>query len=69
VVVRPDLLLQLAGMAAEAGATLLVDEVYRDILFEDAPASAVQAKFRPATKPANISASTPNVSRSNRRSI
>jgi aspartate/methionine/tyrosine aminotransferase len=41
VVVEPDLLGRLARMSAEAGATLLVDEVYRDILFEDAPPSAV----------------------------
>ncbi len=41
VVVEPDLLVRLARMSAEAGSTLLVDEVYRDILFEDAPPSAV----------------------------
>ena len=31
----------LAGLSAESGIFLLVDEVYRDILFEDAPPSAV----------------------------
>ena len=41
VVVEPDLLEKLARMSSETGATLLVDEVYRDILFEDAPPSAV----------------------------
>jgi hypothetical protein len=41
VVVEPETLHRLARMAAEAGAILLVDEVYRDILFEAAPASAV----------------------------
>jgi aspartate/methionine/tyrosine aminotransferase len=41
VVVNPELLQPLARMSAEAGATLLVDEVYRDILFEEAPGSAV----------------------------
>jgi len=41
VVVEPETLHNLARMAAEAGAILLVDEVYRDILFEEAPASAV----------------------------
>jgi hypothetical protein len=32
---------QLAELAAGVGARLLIDEVYRDILFEDAPPSAV----------------------------
>ena len=41
VVVEPDRLQRLAAMASDAGATLLVDEVYRDILFEDAPESTV----------------------------
>jgi aspartate/methionine/tyrosine aminotransferase len=41
VMVDQDILQQLARMSAESGATLLVDEVYRDILFEDAPLSAV----------------------------
>ena len=41
VVVEPESLRQLARMSAEAGATLMVDEVYRDILFEEAPESAV----------------------------
>jgi len=41
VVVEPQALAALAGLAEEAGAVLLVDEVYRDILFEEAPPTAV----------------------------
>jgi len=38
--VRPEILRQIGELAARAGARVLVDEVYRDILFEDAPLSA-----------------------------
>jgi aspartate/methionine/tyrosine aminotransferase len=41
VVVAPDALRRLADLTASAGAHILLDEVYRDILFEDAPPSAV----------------------------
>jgi aspartate/methionine/tyrosine aminotransferase len=41
VVVDPETLHGLAQLAEESGAVLLVDEVYRDILFEEAPPSAV----------------------------
>ncbi|HEV8374813.1 MAG TPA: pyridoxal phosphate-dependent aminotransferase [Candidatus Polarisedimenticolia bacterium] len=40
VVADPGDLQRLAGLCAESGAWLMVDEVYRDILFEDAPPSA-----------------------------
>jgi aspartate/methionine/tyrosine aminotransferase len=39
VLVPPDEIADLARVAAEAGAYVLVDEVYRDIWFEDAPPS------------------------------
>ncbi|MGH9842274.1 MAG: aminotransferase class I/II-fold pyridoxal phosphate-dependent enzyme [Blastocatellia bacterium] len=41
VAVEPSALEQIAELAASAGARVLVDEVYRDILFEDAPPSTV----------------------------
>jgi aspartate/methionine/tyrosine aminotransferase len=41
VVIAPAALRRIGELAAEAGARVLVDEVYRDILFEDAPPSAV----------------------------
>ncbi len=41
VVAEPAALSRIAGIAGEAGAWVLLDEVYRDILFEDAPPSAV----------------------------
>ncbi len=41
VAVEPSALEQISELAASAGARVLVDEVYRDILFEDAPPSAV----------------------------
>lgn len=39
--VRPQILREIGEMAERVGALVLVDEVYRDILFEDAPPSAV----------------------------
>ncbi len=42
VVVDPATLARLGELAAEVGAHVLLDEVYRDILFEDAPPSAVR---------------------------
>ncbi len=36
IVVEPDTMRQIAEAAADAGAMMLVDEVYRDILFEEA---------------------------------
>jgi hypothetical protein len=42
VAVDPAALARLGEMAAEVGAHVLLDEVYRDILFEDAPPSAVR---------------------------
>lgn len=41
IAVAPDILRQIGELAAAAGALVMVDEVYRDILFEDAPPSAV----------------------------
>jgi aspartate/methionine/tyrosine aminotransferase len=41
VAVRPEILARIGELAARSGAHVLVDEVYRDILFEDAPPSAV----------------------------
>jgi aspartate/methionine/tyrosine aminotransferase len=41
VVVDQDALRQVGEMAARVGARVLVDEVYRDILFEEAPPSCV----------------------------
>jgi len=41
VVADPAALSRIAEIAGSAGAWVLVDEVYRDILFEDAPRSAV----------------------------
>jgi len=42
VVMEPATLARIGEMAAEVGAHVLLDEVYRDILFEDAPPSAVR---------------------------
>ncbi|MFN6201573.1 MAG: pyridoxal phosphate-dependent aminotransferase [Acidobacteriota bacterium] len=39
--VRPEILARIGELAARVGAFILIDEVYRDILFEDAPPSAV----------------------------
>ena len=41
VVVDPDALTRIGELAAEVGARVLIDEVYRDALFEDAPPSAL----------------------------
>ena len=41
VAVEPAILARIGEIAAAAGVFVLVDEVYRDILFEDAPPSAV----------------------------
>lgn len=41
VAVEPEILRRIGEIAARAGVYVLVDEVYRDILFEDAPPSAV----------------------------
>jgi len=43
VVAAPEALSRIGRMAEETGAWVLVDEVYRDILFQDAPPSAVHA--------------------------
>ena len=39
--VRPEILREIGEMAQRVNAFVLVDEVYRDILFEDAPPSAI----------------------------
>ncbi|MFZ4984315.1 MAG: pyridoxal phosphate-dependent aminotransferase [Blastocatellia bacterium] len=39
--VRPEILRRVGALAERVGARVLVDEVYRDILFESAPPSAV----------------------------
>lgn len=39
--IQPDILVRIGELAARVGAWVMVDEVYRDILFEDAPPSAV----------------------------
>ena len=46
VVADPAALSRIAEIAGEAGAWVLLDEVYRDILFEDAPRSAVHLGAR-----------------------
>ncbi|HEV8336206.1 MAG TPA: pyridoxal phosphate-dependent aminotransferase [Candidatus Polarisedimenticolia bacterium] len=43
---EPATLAEVGAIAAQAGARVLVDEVYRDILFEEAPPSAVHAGER-----------------------